>query len=188
MNWITQRSHVELWPAGTLSVSLTTFNTNIRTSQSFSPFPIPLHQPRHRRGGPGTRPGPGYWLHPGAQWPQSDWEAERQTGAGGTKTRVISLRLHQYIHYVRWKPCMSNISSETVSVWWFNKHWKLDIIITFITCSSLSAAGLFLGFLVRAVFTNWWKFSLLQRKNDIDWTQNSLRKETPENNNHVSSY
>lgn len=46
----------------------------------------PLRRSRRRPSGPGG-PGPGYWPYPAAQWPESDWEAERWAGAERNKTQ-----------------------------------------------------------------------------------------------------
>lgn len=101
----------------------------------FSSSSVPLSQPPHHPGGPGTSPARGYWLYPAVRWLRSDWEAERQMGAGETKL---------------W-------------AWWASSSSTTTFFILSLTCSSLSAAGRFLGFFVREVLTNWWKFPLLDK-------------------------
>ncbi len=117
---------------------------HIWTPQSFSPAPIPLYLSHHHRGGPGRMSGAGYWLCLGARWPESGWEAGRQTGAEETKTLSTPFNLQP-------------------------PERKVETSVCLITCSSLSAAGRFLGFLVRAIFTNSWKFPVLQGQKHTDW-------------------
>lgn len=74
--------------------------------------------------------------------------------------------------------CCKNRSDAMKHYWTMLDQWIQSYMFSEgradLTCRSLSAVGLFLGFLVKAIFTKWWKLFVLHEPKQTRWEWKNL--------------